>query len=218
MSDHFANLNLPSHILAAIRKLGFDKPTPVQQQSIPILIEGHDLLAQAQTGTGKTAAFALPILAKLQNNIRHPQALIIAPTRELAIQVTTAFQSFAPQILSAAIYGGQDFGVQLRLLKRNPSVIVGTPGRLMDHLQRKNLSLQNIKTVVLDEADEMLKMGFIDDIEWILGQMTHKHQTALFSATLPQSIVKIAERYAKSPKRVQIKASKDKIGGIAQQY
>lgn len=217
----FHALSLPKTILSALTELGYESPTPIQEQSIPILIEGDDLLAQAQTGTGKTAAFALPILSHLTTKAKTPQALIIAPTRELAIQVAEAFQSYAKYIKDfhvAPIYGGQDYQIQLRALKRGAQVIVGTPGRIMDHLRRGTLSVDTLKTVVLDEADEMLKMGFIDDIEWILEQIPQTHQTALFSATLPESIRKIANRYLKDAKKVHIKSKVATVDTIEQFY
>jgi len=217
----FAHFGLEKSILSAISDLGYESATPVQEQGIPILLNGEDLLAQAQTGTGKTATFALPILSSLDFTVRTPQAMIIVPTRELAIQVAEAFQGYAKHVkgfLVAPIYGGQDFGIQLRSIKRGAQVIVGTPGRLMDHLRRKTLPLDALKTVVLDEADEMLKMGFVDDVEWILGQIEHPHQTALFSATLPASIQKIAQRYLKDAKKIQIKANVDAVETIEQCY
>lgn len=217
----FSQFSLEKHILSALTDLGYEKPTPVQEQAIPILLEGKDLLAQAQTGTGKTAAFALPILSQIDLNVKMPQALVLAPTRELAIQVAEAFQSYAKHIkgfLVTPVYGGQDYNIQLRLLKRGPHVIVGTPGRLMDHLRRGTLPFDAIKAVVLDEADEMLRMGFVDDVEWILGQIKHAHQTALFSATLPTSIQKIAQKYLKNPEKIQIVAHKNDVETIEQCY
>jgi len=179
------------------------------------------LLAQALTGTGKTAAFALPVLSNIDLSLKAPQALVIAPTRELAIQVAEAFQSYARHMKGfqvTPIYGGQDFTTQLRALKRGAHVIVGTPGRMMDHLKRGTLSTNAIKTVVLDEADEMLKMGFIDDIEWILKQIPHQHQTALFSATMPTPIQKIAKNYLKDAQKVHIKSKTGTVDAIEQSY
>ena len=217
----FFKLGLGQSITQAIQELGYDTPTPIQAQSIPILINGSDIIAQAQTGTGKTAAFALPILHRLDLKVKKPQALIMAPTRELAIQVAEALKSYAKYIKDfhvAPIFGGQDYNIQLRALKRNPQVIVGTPGRLMDHLRRGTLEIDQLKTVVLDEADEMLKMGFIDDIEWILEQVTTKHQTALFSATMPAPIQKIANRYLVEPEKIFVKPQKESLGKIKQFY
>jgi ATP-dependent RNA helicase DeaD len=217
----FEKLGLPSPFLQTLATLGYETPTPIQSKSIPILLEGADLIAQAQTGRGKTAAFALPVLSMLDLQVKKPQALVIAPTRELAIQVAEAFQSYAknlPGFHVAPIYGGQDYQTQLRALKRGLHVVVGTPGRVMDHLRRGSLSAAALKTVVLDEGDEMLRMGFIDDVEWILEQIPHAHQTALFSATLPLSIQKIAKRYLKDAKKVQIKPQKNTVDTIEQSY
>ena len=217
----FAELELAAPVLKALQDLGYESPTPIQEQSIPAFLAGSDLLAQAQTGTGKTAAFALPILSQLDLKIKNPQALVIAPTRELAIQVAEAFQSYAKHLKGfhvTPIYGGQEYRVQLQALKRGTHVVVGTPGRVMDHLRRNTLSLDNLKTVVLDEADEMLKMGFIDDIEWILEQIPENHQTGLFSATLPTSIQKIAKRYLKDPEKIQIKSTDKTVASIEQVY
>lgn len=217
----FNKLGLARDLLSALSTLGYELPTPIQEQSIPVLLAGDDLLAQAQTGTGKTAAFALPILSQLDLSVKKPQALVIAPTRELAIQVAEAFRSYAKDLNGfqvTPIYGGQDYVPQLRALKRGAHVVVGTPGRLMDHLRRGSLLASDLKTLVLDEADEMLKMGFIDDIEWILEQIPNKHQTALFSATMPKEIQKIADRYLKQPKKIQLKPSKNTIEAIEQFY
>ena len=217
----FINLGLISPLLSSLVELGYEAPTPIQEQSIPILMEGGDLLAQAQTGTGKTAAFALPILSHLDISTSNPQALVVAPTRELAIQVAEAFQSYAKHLKGfrvAPIYGGQDYKLQLRALKRGAHVIVGTPGRLMDHLRRGTLSMETLKTVVLDEADEMLKMGFVEDIEWILSQIPHSHQTALFSATIPKPIQRIAERYLKDAQKIMIQPADNTVDAIAQFY
>lgn len=224
MSKHqnpFSLFSLDKNVVSAVVDLGYESLTPIQEQGIPVLLAGKDLLAQAQTGTGKTATFALPILSKIDLSIKAPQALIIAPTRELAIQVAEAFQSYAKYLKGftvAPIYGGQDFGVQLRLIKRGAHVIVGTPGRLMDHLRRRQLPVDSINTVVLDEADEMLKMGFVDDVEWILSQLTGPHQTALFSATVPASIQKISHRYLKDAVKIHIKAQTNTVEAIAQSY
>lgn len=217
----FSCFNLDKKILTALTDLGYESPTPIQEQGIPVLLNGEDLLAQAQTGTGKTATFALPALSSLNHELKAPQVLVLAPTRELAIQVAEAFQSYAKHIKGFSvtpIYGGQDFGTQLRLLKRGSQVLVGTPGRLMDHLRRGNLPVDHIKTVVIDEADEMLKMGFVDDVEWILSQLTGPHQTALFSATMPTSIQKIAQKYLKDAKRIQIKQQTNSVETIEQSY
>ena len=217
----FSDFSFDAALINAINDLGYQKPTAVQSQTIPVLLKGDDLLVQAQTGTGKTGAFALPILSRIDHTIKKPQVLVLTPTRELAIQVADAFKTYAKYLkgfVASPIYGGQDFNIQFRVLKRGPQVIVGTPGRLMDHLRRKTLSLDGVTTLVLDEADEMLKMGFIDDVEWILGHITTPHQTALFSATLPSSIIKIAQKYLKNPKRIEIKPEKDAVATITQCY
>ena len=218
----FAELGLDPRVLTALTALGYESPTPIQEKSIPILMTGSDLLAQAQTGTGKTAAFALPALSTLDTTIKQPQVLVVAPTRELAIQVSEAFRSYAKEIKGfhvLPIYGGQDYQIQLRGLKRGAQVIVGTPGRIMDHLRRGTLATDDIKTVVLDEADEMLKMGFIDDIKWIFEQIPGEYQTALFSATMPSAIQNIAKKYLKDPEKVLIKSTeKNTVDTIEQVY
>lgn len=208
-----------SALLKALADLGYETPTPIQAQSISVLMEGVDLIAQAQTGTGKTAAFALPVLSGLDLSVRKPQALIMAPTRELAIQVAEAFKKYAKHLKDfqvTPIYGGQDYQVQLRALKRGSHVIVGTPGRVMDHMRRKTLDVSALKSVVLDEGDEMLRMGFVDDIEWILQQIPQDHQTALFSATMPTSIQNIAKRHLKNPQKIQIKMKTGTVDSIEQ--
>ncbi|MBV53012.1 MAG: DEAD/DEAH box helicase [Coxiellaceae bacterium] len=215
----FADLGLPSTLLATLSALGYETPTPVQESSIPLLLAGDDVLAQAQTGTGKTAAFALPILANMDIKICQPQALVIAPTRELAIQVAEAFKSYSKKLSKffvTPIYGGQDYQVQLKALKRGSHVIVGTPGRVMDHLRRGTLKMDALQTLVLDEADEMLKMGFKEDVEWILEQVPGEHQTALFSATMPPAIQNIAKRYLNHPKKVHIKPQESSVSAIDQ--
>lgn len=203
----FATLGLPDTLLSAVNALGFEKPSPIQEQAIPLLLKGHDLLGQAQTGTGKTAAFALPLLARLDPAIAQPQMLILAPTRELAIQVATACESFAshlPGIKVLPIYGGGEYRTQLKGLRNGAQVIVGTPGRVMDHMERGSLKLDQLRALVLDEADEMLRMGFIDDVKWVLERTPDACQLALFSATMPPVIKKVADQHLKSPKHVQI--------------
>lgn len=217
----FAQFNLPEPITQALSELGYETPTPIQISSIPVLLAGRDILAQAQTGSGKTAAFALPVLADIDLSVKRPQALVIAPTRELAIQVAEAFQSYAKYTNGfnvCSIYGGQDYQVQLRALKRGPQVIVGTPGRLMDHLRRGSLNVESINTVVLDEADEMLNMGFIEDIEWILAQCPTERRTALFSATMPKKIQNISNKYLKKPEHIHIQPPKNTLDQIQQSY
>lgn len=215
----FKDLELIPKLLEGLSALGYETPSPIQELSIPILLSGRDLIAQAQTGTGKTAAFALPLLQQLDLTILLPQAIILAPTRELAIQVAEAFKSYArflPSLRVLPIYGGQEFGGQLKALTRGVHVVVGTPGRVMDHLRRGSLSLQAVKNVVLDEADEMLKMGFLEDVEWILQQIPDQRQMALFSATMPPSIQKVANQYLREPKKIHIKAKSMTATGIEQ--
>jgi ATP-dependent RNA helicase DeaD len=187
--DSFAALGLPAPLLVALAEAGYETLSPIQAACISHLLADHDLLGEAQTGTGKTAAFALPILVRLDLNNKRPQALVRTPTRELAIQVAEAFQKYAHQMPGfhvLPIYGGQSMVIQLRALSRVAHVIVGTPGRVMDHLERKSLDLGRLQTLVLDEADEMLRMGFIDDVEWILQHTPDERQTALFSAKMPE--------------------------------
>ena len=215
----FQSLGLPPIILSALHDLGYEHPTPVQAKSIPILLSKQDLLAQAQTGTGKTAAFALPMLANIHLPLKAPQALIIAPTRELAMQVAEACQSYSKYLKGlkvTPIFGGQDYRTQLQALKSGSHVIVGTPGRIMDHMRKGSLSLDHLKLLVLDEADEMLKMGFIDDIEWILEHVPEDHQTGLFSATMPPQIQKITKKYLNNPEHVFIKPEKQDVAQIEQ--
>ena len=217
----FTDLNLPQPILQALEKVGYEKPSPIQAESIPLLLNGHDLLGQAQTGTGKTAAFALPMLANLDIEGNYPQLLVLAPTRELAIQVAEAFQayaSFSKKIRVLPIYGGQSYDNQIRQLKRGVQVVVGTPGRVIDHIKRGTLKLDQLKFLVLDEADEMLRMGFIDDVELILSHAPAERQTALFSATMPGPIKKITERYLKDPKHVKIASKVSTASTIRQRY
>lgn len=217
----FKDLNLPEPILQALEKVGYEKPSPIQAESIPLLLDGHDLLGQAQTGTGKTAAFALPMLANIDPEQRKPQLLVLAPTRELAIQVAEAFQvyaSFSHNIKVLPVYGGQSYDNQIRQLKRGVQVVVGTPGRIIDHIKRKTLDLSELKFLVLDEADEMLRMGFIDDVELILSHAPEERQTALFSATMPGPIKKITQRYLKDPKHVKIASKVSTASTIRQRY
>jgi ATP-dependent RNA helicase DeaD len=216
----FADLGLPQSILNSLVELGYEKPSPIQAASIPILMEGRDLLGQAQTGTGKTAAFALPLLTTLDPKKNSPQLLVLAPTRELAIQVAEAFQRYSRNMgLSVLpIYGGQSYSNQLRQLKRGTHIIVGTPGRVMDHIRRETLVLDNLKTLVLDEADEMLRMGFIDDVEWILEHTPTDRQIALFSATMPKEIKKVANTYLNDPKHVKIETKTTTASTIRQRY
>ena len=221
LTPSFKDLALSEPVLKALNNIGYETPSPIQAQIIPFVMEGRDVLGQAQTGTGKTAAFALPILTGIDIKQKEPQALVLAPTRELAIQVAEAFQSYAAQIKGfhvLPIYGGQDYSVQLRQLNRGVHVVVGTPGRVMDHMRRGTLKLDQLKTLVLDEADEMLRMGFIDDVEWILEQTPEARQTALFSATMPTEIRKIAQKYLNNPEQVTIKVKTATAANIRQRY
>ena len=220
-SNSFRELNLSEEILAAISKLGYERPSPIQAKTIPPLLEGKDILGQAQTGTGKTASFALPILSQLQVEKKTPQALVLTPTRELAIQVAEAFQKYAsqfPKFKVLPIYGGSEYEYQLKNLKRGTHVVVGTPGRVMDHMRRGTLKLQGLKTFVLDEADEMLKMGFIDDIQWIMDSLPEKKQLALFSATMPSAVKRIANSYLVDPVAVHIESKTSTADTVRQRY
>ncbi len=217
----FEDLQLDENVLKAVQTAGYDSPSPIQEQMIPYMLKGGDVLGQAQTGTGKTAAFALPILSTLNTKKKKPQVLVLAPTRELAIQVAQAFQGYAKFLKNfhiLPIYGGQDYGIQLRGLKRNPQVIVGTPGRVMDHIKKGTLVIDEISTMVLDEADEMLNMGFIDDVEWILKHTPDDRQIALFSATMPTAIKKISQRYLKDPQHIIIKMKTATADTINQRF
>jgi len=212
---------LKAPLLKALNLLGYELPTAIQAQTIPLLLEGRDVLGQAQTGTGKTAAFALPTLSNLDLKLAAPQVMVLAPTRELAIQVAEAFQSYASQTKSfhvLPVYGGQEYGTQIRALQRGVHVIVGTPGRVMDHMRRGNIKLDNLKTLVLDEADEMLRMGFIDDVEWVLEQSPKDRQIALFSATMPTAIRRITKRYLHNPAEVTIELKTTTAATIRQRY
>ncbi|MEW6989523.1 DEAD/DEAH box helicase [Colwelliaceae bacterium 6441] len=215
----FDALGLPENLLSALKTLGFETSTPIQAKTIPPLLEGYDVLGEAQTGTGKTAAFGLPALAKIDTSIRKPQLMVLAPTRELAMQVAEAIESFAKNINGlkvATLYGGQSYGPQFQQLERGAQVVVGTPGRLMDHLRRKSLKLDQLKVCVLDEADEMLNMGFLEDITWTLDHVPDNTQMCLFSATMPAGIRKIANRFLKDPVHVKIAAVKKEKANITQ--
>ena len=205
----FSELQLGEPLLQALRDVGYEAPSPIQAATIPLLLANRDVLGQAQTGTGKTAAFALPILARLRVAAGSPQALVLAPTRELAIQVAEAFQSYArhiPGFHVLPIYGGQSYGPQLSALRRGVHVVVGTPGRVIDHMDKGSLDLSLLTTLVLDEADEMLRMGFIDDVERVLKQTPPQRQIALFSATMPAEIKRIAKTYLRDPAEVTVAA------------
>ncbi|GLS82317.1 DEAD/DEAH box helicase [Paraferrimonas haliotis] len=217
----FRDLGLADPILQALEQLGYETPTPIQSASITPLQQGKDLLGQAQTGTGKTGAFALPLLTRVDAKLNAPQILVLAPTRELAVQVAEAFQSYAKFLKGfhvMPIYGGQSMHQQLRQLSRGPQVIVGTPGRVMDHMRRGTLKLEKLRSVVLDEADEMLKMGFIDDIEWILDHTPEERQLALFSATMPDAIRRVANKHLNNPESIAIAASHTTVERIEQRF
>ena len=215
----FDSLGLPTNLLTAVTSIGFTSATDIQAQTIPPLLAGKDVLGEAQTGTGKTAAFGLPALAKIDTSIKKPQLMVLAPTRELAMQVAEAIESFGKNMNGlrvATLYGGQSYGPQFQQLERGAQVVVGTPGRLMDHLRRKSLKLTDLKVCVLDEADEMLNMGFLEDIQWILDHLPETTQMCLFSATMPPAIRKIANRFLKDPEHIKIAAVKKAKANISQ--
>ncbi len=217
----FAALDLHPSIVAAVVATGYEEPSAIQQQSIPIILAGHDMIGQAQTGTGKTAAFALPILHRIDPSKREPQALILAPTRELALQVATAFETYSkqmPGVTVVAVYGGAPMGPQLKAIRNGAQIVVATPGRLCDHLRRDEKVLATVNHLVLDEADEMLKLGFMDDLEVIFKAMPETRQTVLFSATLPASIRAIAERHLRDPKHVKIQTKTQTVTAIEQAH
>ncbi|AUD78043.1 ATP-dependent RNA helicase [Kangiella profundi] len=217
----FDELGLSPAVLKSIKQVGYEQPSPIQSASIPVLMSGKDIIGQAQTGTGKTAAFALPMLSKLDAKDSNTQLLVLAPTRELAIQVAEACQSYAknmPGMNVLPIYGGQRYDTQLRQLKRGAQIVVGTPGRVMDHIRRGTLNLDNLKALVLDEADEMLRMGFIEDVEWVLGHTPDTRQIALFSATMPKEIKKVAEKYLNEPEHIKIQSKTSTATTIDQRY
>ncbi len=220
-SLRFADLGLSEAVMEAVREVGYETPSPIQAATIPALLLGRDVLGQAQTGTGKTAAFALPLLSRLDLSKHTPQILVLAPTRELAIQVAEAFQRYAhklPGFHVLPIYGGQSYYPQLQALKRGVHIVVGTPGRVIDHLERGTLDLSDLKALVLDEADEMLRMGFIDDVETVLKKVPEQRQVALFSATMPSQIRRIAQTYLRDPAEVTIAAKTTTATNIRQRY
>ena len=217
----FADLGLKAPILEALTDLGYEKPSPIQAECIPHLLDGRDVLGMAQTGSGKTAAFSLPLLNNIDPELRAPQILVLAPTRELAVQVAEAMTEFSKHMRGVnvvALYGGQRYDVQLRALRQGPQIVVGTPGRLLDHLKRGTLDLSKLSGLVLDEADEMLRMGFIEDVETIMAQIPEGHQTALFSATMPEAIRRITRRFMKEPQEVRIHSSVTTRPDISQSY
>ena len=217
----FADLGLKAPILESLNDLGYEKPSPIQAECIPHLLSGRDVLGMAQTGSGKTAAFSLPLLNNIDPDLRAPQILVLAPTRELAVQVAEAMTEFSKHMRGVnvvALYGGQRYDVQLRALRQGPQIVVGTPGRLLDHLKRGTLDLSKLSGLVLDEADEMLRMGFIEDVETIMAQIPEGHQTALFSATMPEAIRRITKRFMKDPQEVRIQSSVTTRPDISQSY
>lgn len=217
----FENLGLPSEVLSAIQKVGFETPSPIQSQTIPVLMQGRDVVGLAQTGTGKTAAFALPILARIDASVRAPQALVLAPTRELALQVADSFQSFADhlgRLNVLPIYGGQAYGIQLSGLRRGAHIVVGTPGRVIDHLEKGSLDISGLRFLVLDEADEMLNMGFQEDVERILEDTPDVKQVALFSATMPNGIRRLSKQYLNDPAEITVKSETRTNTNITQRY
>ena len=217
----FSDLGLNESILTALNDMGYEKPSPIQAACIPHLLEGRDVLGMAQTGSGKTAAFSLPLLNNIDSELKAPQILVLAPTRELAVQVAEACNDFSKHMRGVnvlALYGGQRYDVQLRALRQGPQIVVGTPGRLLDHLKRGTLDLSNLRGLVLDEADEMLRMGFIEDVETIMAQIPEGHQNALFSATMPEAIRRITRRFMKDPQEVRIQSSITTRPDISQSY
>ncbi|MBX3246641.1 MAG: DEAD/DEAH box helicase [Myxococcales bacterium] len=219
-TETFASLQLDPRIVAAVEALGFDAPTPIQAAAMPVLLEGHDLIGRARTGSGKTAAFGLPLLERVKDGGHHVRALILAPTRELALQITEALRSFAKRlpVRVAAIYGGAAFGPQLGALRDGVPILVGTPGRVLDHMRRGSLDLSRLEMLVLDEADEMLRMGFIDDVEAVLDAAPDECQVALFSATMPEPIRRVAAKHLQTPREIQVESSALSVGHIDQRY
>lgn len=216
----FQDLGLSPTMMKSIKRMGFEEATPIQSQTIPLSLDNKDIIGQAQTGTGKTAAFGIPLIEKIETASGHIQGIVVAPTRELAIQVSEELYKigFGKKVRVLAIYGGQDINRQIRALGKSPHIIVGTPGRLLDHINRKTMRLENVHTAILDEADEMLNMGFIEDIEAILGQIPSERQTLLFSATMPAPIQKIAETFMKNPQVVRVKTKEVTVSSIEQFY
>src|SRR6188768_1073759 len=217
----FSELGLSDSVLKALKDVGYETPSAIQAATIPPLLDGRDVVGLAQTGTGKTAAFALPILSRIDVSQKKPQALVLAPTRELALQVCEAFEKYAAHIRGVhvlPVYGGQAYGVQLSALRRGVHIIVGTPGRIMDHLEKGTLDLSELKYLVLDEADEMLKMGFAEDVETILADTPDDKQVALFSATMPAQIRRISQKYLHDPEEVTVKTKTSTSPNITQRY
>ena len=226
MSEHESSVNFKSFglseaLIKVLDEVGYETPSAIQEQCIPHLLSGHDVIGQAQTGTGKTAAFSLPLIDRIDINTNQVQLLVLTPTRELAIQVSEAIQTYARHLKGLhvlPIYGGQSYDIQLRPLKRGVHVVVGTPGRVMDHIKKGTLKLNSLKALVLDEADEMLRMGFIDDVKWVMEKLPKERQIALFSATMPDVIRRVAEKFLKNPKIVKIKTKTATAQTISQSY
>ncbi len=217
----YENSGIDKRILRAVAEMGYENMTPIQKQAIPILMEGKDVIGQAQTGTGKTAAFGIPMLQRIDENDKSLQGIILCPTRELAIQAADELRKFSKymhNVKMVPIYGGQDIGRQIKALKGGVQIIVGTPGRVMDHMRRHTIKIQNVKMVILDEADEMLDMGFREDMETILGEIENEHQTALFSATMPQAILDITDKYQKDARLIKVTKKELTIPLIKQYY
>ena len=221
LSTNFNSFGLSKELLKVLDEVGYESPSAIQEQCISHLLNGHDIIGQAQTGTGKTAAFALPLIDRIDISNNQVQLLVLAPTRELAIQVSEAIQTYARHLKGfhvLPIYGGQSYDIQLRPLKRGVHAVVGTPGRVMDHLKRGTLKLNSLKALVLDEADEMLRMGFIDDVKWVMEKLPKERQIALFSATMPDVIRRVAEKFLKTPKIVKVKTKTATAQTISQRY
>jgi ATP-dependent RNA helicase DeaD len=221
LSTNFNSFGLSKELLKVLDEVGYESPSAIQEQCIPHLLNGHDVIGQAQTGTGKTAAFALPLIDRIDISNNQVQLLVLAPTRELAIQVSEAIQTYARHLKGfhvLPIYGGQSYDIQLRPLKRGVHAVVGTPGRVMDHLKRGTLKLNSLKALVLDEADEMLRMGFIDDVKWVMEKLPKERQIALFSATMPDVIRRVAEKFLNTPKIVKVKTKTATAQTISQRY
>ncbi|MBT9607931.1 DEAD/DEAH box helicase [Microbacterium sp.] len=217
----FADLGLDAAVLKALKDVGYETPSAIQAATIPVLLQGRDVVGLAQTGTGKTAAFALPVLSQMETGHKNPQALVLAPTRELALQVCEAFEKYAAHIKGVSVlpvYGGQGYGQQLSALRRGVDIVVGTPGRIMDHLDKGTLDLSELKYLVLDEADEMLKMGFAEDVETILADTPSDKQVALFSATMPAQIRRISAQYLNNPEEITVKTKTTTSASITQRY
>jgi ATP-dependent RNA helicase DeaD len=219
--ERFENLNLSKELRKAVRELEFEEMTPIQAKTIPLILEGRDVIGQAQTGTGKTLAFGLPILESIHSRVRKPQVIILCPTRELAIQVAEELQSvlkYRKEITILPVYGGQPIDRQIRTLNSGAHVVIGTPGRTIDHIKRGTLKLENVRTVVLDEADEMLNMGFIDDVEQILQHVPLERQTLLFSATMPRPILNLTRKYQKDPEYIKVVHQQLTVPNVEQYY